>query len=165
LALAYGGRATLLDAARGIARDAASGDIEPDDVDVSTVEDRLYEEPIRDVDLIVRTGGDERTSNFLPWHANGNEAAVVFCAPYWPAFSRIDFLRCLRTYEGREASWRRTRAERATALLRAFGDTELDEARSIACRLRDALPAGRDAVPAPRDPNDSPAREADPTAD
>ncbi|OTF10836.1 polyprenyl diphosphate synthase, partial [Halorubrum sp. SD612] len=113
VALAYGGRTELLDAARAIARDVDAGEMAPGDVDVETVESRLYDRPIRDVDLIVRTGGDERTSNFLPWHANGNEAAVYFCAPYWPEFSEVDFLRAIRTYESREESWQRARAERA----------------------------------------------------
>ncbi len=140
VALAYGGRATLLSAARAIAADAATGELSPDAIDVTTVADYLYEEPIQDVDLIIRTGGDRRTSNFLPWHANGNEAAVYFCTPYWPAFSRIDFLRGLRTYQHREQSWRQTRAQRAVALLRALGDVELQHARQILKRHGDALP-------------------------
>ncbi|WP_135821433.1 polyprenyl diphosphate synthase [Halostella litorea] len=142
IALAYGGRAELLSAARSVAADVDAGELDPDDVDVETVEERLYDRPVRDVDLIIRPGGDERTSNFLPWHANGNEAAVYFCAPYWPEFSRVDFLRGIRTYEHRERSWRRTRARRGLALLRALGGVELDEARSVVRRFRDSLPSG-----------------------
>ncbi|WP_096395301.1 polyprenyl diphosphate synthase [Halorubrum trapanicum] len=140
VALAYGGRTELLDAARAIARDVDAGEMDPDDVDVETVESRLYDRPIRDVDLIVRTGGDERTSNFLPWHANGNEAAVYFCAPYWPEFSEADFLRAIRTYESREESWQRARAERAAALVRALAEVEFAEARAAAARLRERVP-------------------------
>ncbi|QUO48760.1 polyprenyl diphosphate synthase [Halorubrum ruber] len=140
VALAYGGRTELLDAARAIARDVDAGEMAPDDVDVETVEERLYDRPIRDVDLIVRTGGDERTSNFLPWHANGNEAAVYFCAPYWPEFSEADFLRAIRTYESREESWQRARAERAAALVRALAEVEFAEARAAAARLRERVP-------------------------
>ncbi|MFP9061356.1 polyprenyl diphosphate synthase [Natrialbaceae archaeon A-chndr2] len=140
IALAYGGRAQLLEAARSVAHDVESGDLAVSDIDVDTVQERLYAQPVRDVDLIIRTGGDERTSNFLPWHANGNEAAVFFCAPFWPEFSRRDFLRGIRTYESREASWRRTRARRALALLRAVSEPELAEARSILGRFRDSLP-------------------------
>jgi tritrans,polycis-undecaprenyl-diphosphate synthase [geranylgeranyl-diphosphate specific] len=142
IALAYGGRAQLLSAARNVARAVDDGELDASDVDVETVEKRLYDRPVRDVDLILRTGGDERTSNFLPWHANGNEAAVFFCAPYWPEFSRVDFLRAIRTYEHRERSWRRTRARRGLALLRALGGVELDEARSVVQRFRDSLPSG-----------------------
>jgi tritrans,polycis-undecaprenyl-diphosphate synthase [geranylgeranyl-diphosphate specific] len=141
IALAYGGRNELLQAARSVVRDVADGELDPDDVDVATVEDRLYESPVRDVDLIIRTGGDERTSNFLPWHANGNEAAVFFCTPYWPEFSKADFLRAIRTYENREQSWRRTRARRGLALVRAFGNAELEEARAVVERFRESLPS------------------------
>ncbi len=140
IALAYGGRLELLEATRSVARDVADGTVAPEDVDVETIETRLYDNPVRDVDLIIRTGGDERTSNFLPWHANGNEAAVFFCAPYWPEFSRTDFLRGIRTYEHREASWRRTRARRALALLGAVSEPELAEAHTVLTRFRDSLP-------------------------
>jgi tritrans,polycis-undecaprenyl-diphosphate synthase [geranylgeranyl-diphosphate specific] len=142
IALAYGGRAELLGAARDVARDVRSGDLAPEAIDAAEVERRLYEGPQRDVDLIIRTGGDERTSNFLPWHANGNEAAAFFCTPYWPEFRRVDFLRAIRTFEAREESWRRTRAERALALVRSVRDVELEEARGVLARFRDALPDG-----------------------
>ncbi|MGM0397743.1 MAG: polyprenyl diphosphate synthase [Halobacteriota archaeon] len=139
VALAYGGRTELLGATREVAAAVERGDLDPGDVTAATVEDRLYDGTVRDVDLIVRTGGDERTSNFLPWHANGNEAAAFFCTPYWPEFSKIDFLRAIRTYEAREASWRQTRAKRALALVRALGG-EVKEARRVLDRLRDHLP-------------------------
>ena len=142
VALAYGGRAELLGATRDIAREVARGDLDPREIDAETVDERLYDGPAQDVDLIIRTGGDERTSNFLPWHANGNEAAVFFCTPYWPEFRKIDFLRAIRTYESREESWRRTRARRALALVRALGSAELDEAKGIVNRFREYLPSG-----------------------
>ncbi|WP_048075565.1 polyprenyl diphosphate synthase [Haloquadratum walsbyi] len=141
IALAYGGRSELLRAARSVARDVDAGELEPSTVDAKTVESRLSRHTTRDVDLIVRTGGDERTSNFLPWHANGNEAAVYFCAPYWPEFSKTDFLRGLRTYESREESWRQSRTERAVALVRAVAKTEIEDARQVAGRLRKQLSA------------------------
>ncbi|WP_255197189.1 polyprenyl diphosphate synthase [Halorarius litoreus] len=142
IALAYGGRAELLGAARDVARDVATGDLDPADIDAAELDRRLYDKPARDVDLIIRTGGDERTSNFLPWHANGNEAAAFFCTPFWPEFRRVDFLRAIRTYESREASWRRTRAERALALVRSVKDTELTEAKRVLGQFRESLPAG-----------------------
>ena len=148
VALAYGGRAELLGVARDVAREAAAGELDADDVDVAEIQRRLTTGPTRAVDLIIRTGGDERTSNFLPWHANGNEAAVYFCTPYWPEFSRPDFLRAIRTYESRRESWRRTRARRATALLRAIGDVELTEARRVVGRFREDLEDGDDIDPA-----------------
>jgi tritrans,polycis-undecaprenyl-diphosphate synthase [geranylgeranyl-diphosphate specific] len=142
IALAYGGRAELLGAARDVCGAVDDGGLAPEDIDVDTVQERLHDRPVRDVDLIVRTGGDERTSNFLPWHANGNEAAVFFCAPYWPEFSKTDFLRGIRTYEHREESWREARARRGLALLRELGGVELAEARRVVRRFRDSLPSG-----------------------
>ena len=155
VALAYGGRAELLGAARETLQSVAAGDLDPAAVDAAEIERRLYARPVRDVDLIVRTGGDERTSNFLPWHANGNEAAVFFCAPYWPEFSKIDFLRAIRTYESRAASWRHTRRERAAALVRAVAGSSLVETREVIGRLREQLPhAGTDELTAELDHGD-----------
>ncbi|WP_306053054.1 polyprenyl diphosphate synthase [Natronococcus wangiae] len=161
IALAYGGRSELLEAARGVAADVESGAVDPEEIDVETIERRLYDEPVRDVDLIIRTGGDERTSNFLPWHANGNEAAVFFCTPYWPEFSKADFLRGIRTYEHRQESWRRTRARRALALLGAMSDHELVEARSIVDRFRDSLPTAEQPDEEEFEPVDSSGPAAD----
>ena len=140
IALAYGGRNELLRAAREVTAAVDEGDLGPDEIDVETVESHLYRQPVRDVDLIIRTGGDERTSNFLPWHANGNEAAVYFCAPYWPEFSKVDFLRGIRTYEAREESWQQTKVDRAVTLIQALGEVELTEARGIGRRLHEQLP-------------------------
>ncbi|SIR46808.1 tritrans,polycis-undecaprenyl-diphosphate synthase [geranylgeranyl-diphosphate specific] [Haladaptatus litoreus] len=142
IALAYGGRNELLGAARDVAHEVESGDLSPTDISVETIESRLYDRPLRDVDLIIRTGGDERTSNFLPWHANGNEAAVFFCTPYWPEFSKIDFLRAVRTYESREQSFHQAKVQRAVALVRAIGGVELDEARSIIRKFKEYVPDG-----------------------
>lgn len=140
IALAYGGRNELLRAARDVAHEVESRNLDPDDISVETIESRLYDRPLRDVDLIIRTGGDERTSNFLPWHANGNEAAVFFCTPYWPEFSKIDFLRAVRTYESREQSFRQAKVQRALALVRAVGGVELDEARSVLRKFKEYVP-------------------------
>ena len=149
VALAYGGRAELLGVAREIADEAAAGECTPDEVTVSEIEDRLTTDPARAVDLIIRTGGAERTSNFLPWHANGNEAAVYFCAPYWPAFSRVDFLRAIRTYESRRESWRQTRIERATALVKAASGLDRDDAG----RVVGGAPSGDGDAEEPTDPS------------
>lgn len=153
VAVAYGGRTELLGATRAVARAVEQGDLDPAAVTTETIEERLYGGDVRDVDLIVRTGGDERTSNFLPWHANGNEAAAFFCTPYWPEFSKIDFLRAIRTYEAREASWRRTRAKRALALVRALGG-EVKEARQVLDRFRGHLPDAVEDEPVEDEPVD-----------
>jgi tritrans,polycis-undecaprenyl-diphosphate synthase [geranylgeranyl-diphosphate specific] len=131
IALAYGGRAELLGVARDVSRAVEAGELYSDEITTNEIDRQLYDDELRDVDLIIRTGGDERTSNFLPWHANGNEAAVFFCAPYWPEFSKADFLRAVRTYQHREASWQRTRTQRALALISALSDVDLPKARDV----------------------------------
>lgn len=141
IAVAYGGRTELLSAAQTIVHEVNEGELAPEDIDVSTVECSLYNGPPSDVDLILRPGGDKRTSNFLPWQANGNEAAVYFCTPYWPEFRKVDFLRAIRTYEHREASWQRTRSRRALTLLRSLNETNLPAARAIVEDFYETIPA------------------------
>ena len=102
IALAYGGRNEIVHAARSILDEVNQGIIDPAAINPMTVESHLNRgAPIPPVDLIIRTGNDSRTSNFLPWLANGHESAVYFCAPYWPAFRKIDLLRAMRVYDQR----------------------------------------------------------------
>jgi tritrans,polycis-undecaprenyl-diphosphate synthase [geranylgeranyl-diphosphate specific] len=104
VALAYGGQRELVDAARSLARKVKAGKIRAQDVNENLIAMHLYPQdgmPVPKVDLIIRTGGESRTSNFLPWQANGNECAAYFCAPYWPEFRKIDFLRAIRVAQTR----------------------------------------------------------------
>ena len=103
VALAYGGRNEIVHAAQSILDEVRRGEIDPAAIDPDTVESHLHRgaAPIPPVDLIIRTGNDCRTSNFLPWLANGHESAVYFCAPYWPSFRKIDLLRAMRVYDQR----------------------------------------------------------------
>ncbi|NMC09694.1 MAG: di-trans,poly-cis-decaprenylcistransferase [Methanothrix sp.] len=104
VALAYGGQRELIDAARALAQEVRAGIIRAEDVCEELIARHLYPQDgisVPKVDLIIRTGGDLRTSNFLPWQANGNECAAYFCAPYWPEFRKIDFLRAVRVAQAR----------------------------------------------------------------
>ena len=104
VALAYGGQCELVDAARALARRVKDRKLRAEDLNEDLVAQYLYPHggvPVPKVDLIIRTGGEFRTSNFLPWQANGNECAAYFCAPYWPEFRKIDFLRAIRTAQAR----------------------------------------------------------------
>ena len=140
IALAYGGRDEMLDAAIEIAEEIRAKKIEVGAIDSKMIESKLSNRYIRDVDLIIRTGGEVRTSNFLPWHANGNEAAVFFCSPYWPSFSKIDFLRGIRTYEHREHTWQTTRTERAMAIMKVIKKAEVEDVKRVGKRLRQYIP-------------------------
>jgi tritrans,polycis-undecaprenyl-diphosphate synthase [geranylgeranyl-diphosphate specific] len=105
IALAYGGRNEIVLAAREILSEVAEGTIDPKSIDVSMVEEHLHgSKGIPPVDLIIRTGNECRTSNFLPWLASGHESAVYFCAPFWPLFRKIDLLRAIRIYDQRVSS-------------------------------------------------------------
>jgi tritrans,polycis-undecaprenyl-diphosphate synthase [geranylgeranyl-diphosphate specific] len=107
IALAYGGRNEIVLAAREILSAVANNEMTPDMIDVHMVEQHLHDKKgIPPVDLIIRTGNEYRTSNFLPWLANGHESAVYFCAPYWPLFRKIDLLRAIRIYDQRVAAKR-----------------------------------------------------------
>jgi len=102
IALAYGGRNEIVLAAREILEETERSGMSPAGIDVQLVERHLHGgKGIPPVDLIIRTGNESRTSNFLPWLANGHESAVYFCAPYWPLFRKIDVLRAIRIYDQR----------------------------------------------------------------
>lgn len=98
IALAYGGREEIVEAARRIAHDVEEGTLSPDAVDVSAVSSRLRLGT--DVDLLVRTGGERRLSNFVPWQARGAGSDVYFCDAYWPGFKRRHFLKAIESYSG-----------------------------------------------------------------
>ncbi|MFZ2411462.1 MAG: polyprenyl diphosphate synthase, partial [Candidatus Methanoperedens sp.] len=80
VALAYGGRQELVDAARNMAFKIKDGKLSIKDINEDAISNNLYPAngSVPYVDLIIRTGGDERISNFLPWQANGNECAAYF---------------------------------------------------------------------------------------
>ncbi|MBO4521976.1 MAG: di-trans,poly-cis-decaprenylcistransferase [Methanomicrobium sp.] len=114
LAIAYGGRNEILCAARSILKKVYSGELDADAIDVDTVDDNIYNDiSISPVDLIIRTGNEKRTSNFLPWSANGNRSAVYFCAPYWPMFRKIDLLRGIRVYDQRVRELKQSKTRNA----------------------------------------------------
>jgi len=101
IALAYGGRAEIVDAAKRIAGDVLAGVLRIEDIDEKTFEKYLQTShlPNPHPDLVIRTSGELRISNFLLWQIAYSE--LVFLDVYWPEFRRIDFLRTLRTYQRR----------------------------------------------------------------
>jgi len=102
VALAYGGRAEIVDAARKIALKVERGELTPKGINESLFEKHLYTAhlPKQDPDLIVRTSGEERLSGFLLWQCAYSE--LCFLDVYWPDFRRIDLLRAVRTYQWRK---------------------------------------------------------------
>jgi len=100
IAVAYGGREEILKAIREIARDAADGKIRPEEIDEKLVSSHMYTYDIPDPDLILRTSGEERISNFLLWQLAYSE--LYFADVYWPGLRKVDFLRAIRSYQKRQ---------------------------------------------------------------
>jgi undecaprenyl diphosphate synthase len=100
IALDYGGRTEITDAARAIARDVARGALDPADVDEAAVSSRLYTAGVPDPDLVIRTSGELRVSNFLLWQIAYSELWAT--ATLWPDFRRHDLLRAVIDYQRRE---------------------------------------------------------------
>ena len=135
IALAYSGRMEIVDSVRIIGDRVKSGLLSVAEIDEETVSQHLYIHEIEDgelvpeakaaVDLIIRTGGEMRLSNFVPWQSLGNECAAYFCAPFWPEFRRIDFLRAIRTYQEREEEERLSAVTRVLKLNRFLERKEL----------------------------------------
>ena len=100
IAVAYGGRQEIIDAVRSIAEEVQAGRLRPKDIDESMLSKHLYTQHLPDPDLILRTSGEERISNFLLWQMAYSE--LYFTDVFWPGFRRIDFLRAIRTYQLRQ---------------------------------------------------------------
>lgn len=100
VALSYGGRAEIVDAVRGLLRDAAAGTIDPSRVDEALIQQYLYTHPLPDPDLLIRTSGETRISNFLLWQLAYTE--LYFTPTLWPDFRRREFLLALIEYQRRE---------------------------------------------------------------
>ena len=99
LAVNYGSRAEIARAAREIARDVARGALSADDVDENALAGRLYTAGLPDPDLLIRTSGEMRLSNYLLWQLAYTEFYVT--PVLWPDFSRWDFLRAVASFQGR----------------------------------------------------------------
>ncbi len=96
----YGGRAEIADAARSIAREAASGRLDPERVDERTVARYLDEPGLPDVDLFLRTSGEQRISNFMLWQSA--YAELVFLDELWPDVDRRHLWRAVEDYARRD---------------------------------------------------------------
>jgi len=100
VAFNYGAKAEITDAVRAIARAVADGVLRPEDVSERTVEQALYTSGIPDPDIIIRTSGEYRVSNFLLWQAAYSE--LIFLEENWPDFDENSFLRALEDFSRRE---------------------------------------------------------------
>ncbi len=104
VAVGYGGRREIADAVRAMLTEHASKGTSIEEMaellDVEHIAEHLYTKGQPDPDLVIRTSGEQRLSGFLLWQSAHSE--FYFCEAFWPDFRRVDFLRALRDYAGRE---------------------------------------------------------------
>ena len=99
LALSYGGREEIVSAARSLATDAVAGTITPEQIDAELFASRLQTAGIPDPDLLVRTSGEMRVSNFLLWQIS--YAEIVIVKKFWPDFRQGDLFETVKEYQRR----------------------------------------------------------------
>ncbi len=100
LAINYGGRTEIIDAVRKIAEDVKSGQLAPDEIDEMTISRYLYTRDLPDPDLLIRTSGEFRLSNFLLWQVSYSE--IYITNKYWPDFDGRDLKNAVIEYGRRE---------------------------------------------------------------
>lgn len=109
LALNYGSRQEIVAAARALCEEVAAGRLRPADIDASQLEAHLSTAGVPDPDLVIRTSGEQRLSNFLLWQIAYSELWVT--SSLWPEFSRQDFLAALEDYRKRQRRFGGTEAK------------------------------------------------------
>ncbi len=100
LALSYGGRESLAAAARRLAEAVVAGELLPSDIDVRNFGQELSTRMLPELDLVIRTSGEQRLSNFLLWEAA--YAELYFTDTLWPDFSRATLYQAIESFQGRE---------------------------------------------------------------
>ena len=109
LALSYGAKDELVTAAQQLAQLVKNNIISPGDIDSSTLNNHLYTRNLPDVDLLIRTSGEHRISNFLLWQIA--YAELYFTNVFWPDFREADLHQALLTYQQRERRFGKTSAQ------------------------------------------------------
>lgn len=103
IAFNYGGRAELTMATKGICKDVLEGKLNIDDINENLIENYLYTKGQPDPDLLIRTSGHERISNFLLWQVSYSE--LYFCDKHWPAFNKEELLKAIEVYNQRNRKY------------------------------------------------------------
>lgn len=106
LALSYGSQNEILNAVKQISTEVKNGDLQVEDIDEKVIEDHLYTKDIPPVDLLIRTSGEVRISNFLLWQIA--YAELQFLDILWPDFGKEDFFQCIYNYQNKERRFGKT---------------------------------------------------------
>ena len=113
IALNYGGRAEIVDAFRALAHEVAAGRLNPAEINEETIHNNLYTNSLPDPDLLIRTSGEMRVSNFLLWQIAYAEIHVT--STLWPDFGERDLLLALSEYQKRDRRYGRVQLEEVSA--------------------------------------------------
>ncbi len=100
IAAGYGGKQEILEATKNIARFVKEGKIKPEDINNEILESNMYSGLMPNVDLIIRTSGEQRTSGFLLWKSD--YAEYYFCEKFWPEFEKEDLIKAIYAYSERK---------------------------------------------------------------
>lgn len=106
LALSYSSRWEITEMTRRVATMAASGELKPENITAETVSQNLETREMPDPDLLIRTSGEYRLSNFMMWQLSYSE--MIFTDTLWPDFRRNEFMKCIEEYQGRERRYGKT---------------------------------------------------------
>ena len=106
LALSYSSRWEIVEACRTLAQKAAEGELDPADINDEMVAQAMSTRNMPDPDLLIRTAGDERISNFLLWQIAYSE--LYFTPKFWPDFTKEDFCEAIVNYQQRERRFGKT---------------------------------------------------------
>jgi tritrans,polycis-undecaprenyl-diphosphate synthase [geranylgeranyl-diphosphate specific] len=101
--LAYGGREEIVDAVRKVAEEHSKGEIKLEEIDTNKISSKLYTANLPDPDLVIRTSGEERISNFLLWQIAYSE--LYFTDVHWPSFSKQDLYEAIDSYQRRRRKY------------------------------------------------------------
>jgi undecaprenyl diphosphate synthase len=100
LAINYGGRSEIAEAVRRLAREVAKGHLPPEEIDERALQRHLFAPDLPDPDLLIRTGGEHRLSNFLLWQAAYTE--LYFTDVHWPDFQKLHLFEAIRSFQARD---------------------------------------------------------------
>ena len=116
LALSYGSQREILNAVKEISKKVKDGEVDINDIDEKLFEDHLYTKDFPPVDLLIRTSGEVRISNFLLWQIA--YAELQFLDTLWPDFTKEDFFQCIVNYQSKERRFGKTSEQIATKIER-----------------------------------------------
>jgi undecaprenyl diphosphate synthase len=106
LALSYGGRDELVQAIQAISKKCLDGSLTPEEISEQTVDEHLFTADLPDPDLVIRTGGEARLSNFLLWQSS--YAEIYFCDVPWPEFTKAELQKAITDFAHRQRRYGKT---------------------------------------------------------